>query len=302
MNWEVYALKYADRNSRTRKDSFIFDDNHDQPHEMDYFIWVLKSGDQVILVDTGYDEAEARRRDRPIIREPAAALGGIGLKPEDITTLIVTHLHYDHAGGLGQFPNATIHLQAAEMAYATGPCMCHAATRMPFTVDHVCEMVKRIYSGRVIFHDGDGPVAPGVEAVALAGHSAGLQAVRVKTERGWVVLASDASHYFENYLSGKLFPIVIDTPAMLKSFERLKVLGSPEHIIPGHDPLVRQLYLPVRWTECVQALAAKGATRIAECGPGKVLTGLAKRIDKSLDARALGTPADFDSALSDWKT
>ena len=67
------------------------------------------------------------------------------------------------------------------------------------------------------------------------------------------------------------------------------------------DALVRQLYLPVRWTECVQALAAKGATRIAECGPGKVLAGLAKRIDKSLDARALGTPADFDSALSDWK-
>ena len=67
------------------------------------------------------------------------------------------------------------------------------------------------------------------------------------------------------------------------------------------DALVRQLYLPVRWTECMQALAAKGATRIAECGPGKVLTGLAKRIDKSLDARALGTPADFDSALADWK-
>ena len=79
MNWEVYALKYADRNSRTRRDSFIFDDNHEQPHEMDYFIWVLKSGDQVILVDAGYDEAEARRRDRPIIREPAVDLQGIGL-------------------------------------------------------------------------------------------------------------------------------------------------------------------------------------------------------------------------------
>ncbi|WP_295361083.1 ACP S-malonyltransferase [Arenimonas sp.] len=67
------------------------------------------------------------------------------------------------------------------------------------------------------------------------------------------------------------------------------------------DALVRQLYLPVRWTDCVQALAARGATRIAECGPGKVLTGLAKRIDKSLDARALGTPADFDAALAEWK-
>jgi [acyl-carrier-protein] S-malonyltransferase len=66
------------------------------------------------------------------------------------------------------------------------------------------------------------------------------------------------------------------------------------------DALVRQLYLPVQWTGCVQALAARGATRIGECGPGKVLAGLAKRIDKSLDARPLGTPGDFESALADW--
>ncbi|UKE50010.1 ACP S-malonyltransferase [Xanthomonas translucens] len=64
--------------------------------------------------------------------------------------------------------------------------------------------------------------------------------------------------------------------------------------------LVEQLYLPVRWTGCVQALAARGATRVAECGPGKVLTGLIKRIDKSLDGRALATPADFASALETW--
>ncbi|WP_058362971.1 ACP S-malonyltransferase [Xanthomonas translucens] len=64
--------------------------------------------------------------------------------------------------------------------------------------------------------------------------------------------------------------------------------------------LVEQLYLPVRWTGCVQALAARGATRVAECGPGKVLTGLIKRIDKSLDGRALATPADFASALEAW--
>jgi [acyl-carrier-protein] S-malonyltransferase len=63
------------------------------------------------------------------------------------------------------------------------------------------------------------------------------------------------------------------------------------------DALVRQLYLPVRWTQCVQALIADGATRIAECGPGKVLTGLVKRIDKSIDGRALGAPDEFDAAL-----
>ena len=66
------------------------------------------------------------------------------------------------------------------------------------------------------------------------------------------------------------------------------------------DALVRQLYLPVRWTDCVQVLAAQGATRVAECGPGKVLSGLIKRIDKSLDARALGSVGDFDAARADW--
>jgi [acyl-carrier-protein] S-malonyltransferase len=64
--------------------------------------------------------------------------------------------------------------------------------------------------------------------------------------------------------------------------------------------LQRQLYLPVRWTECVQALAAGGATRIAECGPGKVLTGLIKRIDKSIETRALGTPVELEAACVDW--
>lgn len=67
------------------------------------------------------------------------------------------------------------------------------------------------------------------------------------------------------------------------------------------DALARQLYLPVRWTQCVEALATRGVARVAECGPGKVLSGLAKRIDKTLDARSLGTPADFDAALGDWR-
>jgi [acyl-carrier-protein] S-malonyltransferase len=68
------------------------------------------------------------------------------------------------------------------------------------------------------------------------------------------------------------------------------------------DALVRQLYLPVRWTECVQALAQGGATRVAECGPGKVLSGLVKRIDKSIESRALGTPGEFDAAVQDWRS
>lgn len=241
--YQAFALKYAERNARSRGESFLFDDDHAAPHHMDYFIWVIRNAARTIVVDTGFDAAEGARRGRTHLRDPGDCLRDFGIDPAAVDTVIVTHLHYDHAGCLDRFPNAQIHLQAAEMAFATGPCMCHEATRMPFTADHVCEMVKLVFSGRVTFYSGDGEVAPGVELLAIGGHSPGLQAVRVKTERGWIVLASDASHYYENFLAGKLFPIVIDTPAMLAGFNRLKTLGDPpERIIPGHDPLVRQLF------------------------------------------------------------
>lgn len=237
--WEVHAVKYADRNARVRGDSFVFDDRHDVAHPMDYFIWLLRQGERVILVDTGYDEAEADARGRPIRLDPRSALAPLGVVPEEVETVIVTHLHYDHAGGLHLFPNAKLHIQSAEMAYATGPCMCHGTLRMPFSADHICETVKRLYSGKVIFHDGDAEVADGVTVHRIGGHSRGLQAVRVLTSAGWLVLASDAAHFYENFQSRKPFPIVVDMQDMLEGFTTIERLASqPELIVPGHDPLV----------------------------------------------------------------
>ncbi|MCV0424946.1 MAG: N-acyl homoserine lactonase family protein [Roseibium sp.] len=241
--WEVFAVKYADRNARTRKDSFLFDDDHHLPHDMDYFLWVLRRDDEIILVDTGYDQEEGNRRSRPVRLDPHEALAPLGIVPEEVSTIIVTHLHYDHAGGLRHFPNATIHLQAAEMAYATGPCMCHGTLRAPFTADHICEAVQRLYSGRVVFHEGDGEVVEGVTVHRTGGHSKGLQVVRVLTGTGWMCLASDASHYYENFLEAKPFPIVVDLEEMLEGFKTIQRLASSQDlVIPGHDPLVRELF------------------------------------------------------------
>ena len=241
--WQIHAIKYADRNARTRADSFIVDDNHDAPHAMDYFMWLLRDGDRVILVDTGYDHAEAKARGRPIRLDPGEALAPFGLRPDDITEIIVTHLHYDHAGGLALFPNAHLHMQEAEMAFATGPCMCHQDVNAPFTAGHICEAVLRLYRGKLTFHDGDSQIADGVTVHCVGGHSKGLQIVRVRTAVGWMVLASDASHYYENFQARKPFPIVVDLQNMLDGFDRLVELASkPELIIPGHDPLVRELF------------------------------------------------------------
>ena len=157
--------------------------------------------------------------------------------------VIITHLHYDHAGGLIEFPNAKFHLQESEMAYATGPCMCHETIKMPFTGEHVCQMVKNLYSGRVVFYNGIGLIQPGVTTHLIGGHSRGLQSVRVKTNSGYMCLASDATHFYENFLTGKPFPIVVDLEDMLNGFKIIKGLASDVNlVIPGHDPLLKDYF------------------------------------------------------------
>lgn len=241
--WKVYAVKYADRGGRTRSDSFLFDDHPAEPHGMDYFVWVLDNGLRQIVVDTGYDDSEGARRGRPILRDPVQALAALNVTAETVDTVIITHLHYDHAGRLDRFPNAIFHVQASEMAYATGPCMCHPTLRMPYTADHVCDLIRHLYAGRVVFHDGSGQVAPGVRVHRTGGHARGLQVVEVDTEHGPLVLASDAAHYYESFLRAKPFPIVVDMEEMLTGFQTLLRLGgSADRVIPGHDPHVTRAF------------------------------------------------------------
>ena len=241
--YEVFALRYAERLERTRRESFIFADAHDSPHPIDYFVWVARSQNRTLVIDTGFDQAESRSRDRKIQRLPAEALAMVDVDAQSVSDVIITHMHYDHAGTLQDFPAARFHLQADELAYVTGPSMCQGDLSHPFTADHVCQMVRNVYSGRVAFCDGDAEIAPNITVHKIGGHTRGLQCVRVLTRRGWVVLASDASHFYENFQERKLFPIVLDAEIMLKGFERLEDLAdSPDHIVPGHDPLVRALY------------------------------------------------------------
>ncbi len=245
MIWEIHALKYAERKFRKRGDNFIADPHHSRSHPMHFYIWLLKSGDRTILVDTGYDLEEAKARAWPVLSPPAAMLSEFGHPPESIDDIILTHLHFDHAGSLKAFSRARLHVQAAEMAFATGPCICSEHMRIPFTGEHVCDMVRALYAGRVSFAEGSREIAPGVEVHLIGGHSRGLQCVRVATQRGWVVLASDASHFYENFLQRKPFPVVVDMEDVLRGFGRLKSLAeSDAHIVPGHDPRVRELYPP----------------------------------------------------------
>ena len=243
MEWQVHAVKYGTRANRTRRDSFIMAPNPHETHPIDYFVWVLSSGARTILVDTGYDAAEGRARGRPIDLDPREAVRPLGLTPEGVDTVIVTHLHYDHAGGLHLFPEARLHMQVAEMAYATGPCICEDHLREPFTGAHVCEAVRRLYAGKLTYHEGEAEIADGVTVYRIGGHSRGLQCVRVRTAAGWLVLASDAAHFYENWRERRPFPIVVDVEDMLRGYDTLSALASSDGlVVPGHDPLVMERF------------------------------------------------------------
>ena len=241
--YEILAVKYGSHSKRTRNDNFMHADDHNAPSKIDYFIWVIRNANRTIVVDTGFERKEAASRGRQIDHEPKEILQRVGVDAEKIDNLIVSHLHYDHAGTLHDFPAARFHLQESEMAYATGRCMCDEALRGPFTADHVCDMVKHVYSGRVQFYNGDGQIAPGITVHHTPGHSKGIQCVRVMTEHGPVVLATDAAHFYDNFELRKPFSVTVDVEATLRSYDKLTELaGDPRNVIPGHDPLVLSRY------------------------------------------------------------
>src|SRR6201995_1950833 len=212
---EIYALRYATMSARTPHMNFLQPDPHDgTAQDLDYFVWLIRGNDRDILVDTGFNAEEAGVRGRKLLLNPVDALAGFGVKAENIRDIIVTHLHYDHAGNLDRFPNARFHLQDREMAYATGRCMCNGLLRHPFTVEHVTQMVRHVYGDRVTFHGGEGAIAPDVTVHRVGGHSDGLQVVRVATEPGPVVLASDAAPYSANLPRRGPFPIVYNVGDM----------------------------------------------------------------------------------------
>ena len=241
--FEIFAIRYARLGNRHPSENFILADPHEFASDLDYFVWVVRRDDCSFVVDTGFGKEAAELRKREWLRCPAESLRILGMNAPDISDVIITHMHYDHAGNLNRFPSARFHLQDDEIAFATGRSMGHQMLRAPFDLDNTLDMVRLVYSERAVFHRGDDELVPGLTLHRIGGHSAGLQVLRVWTRRGWVVLASDASHLYANFEQGRCFPIVYNVAEMLEGFKLLcRLADSPEHIIPGHDPLVMERY------------------------------------------------------------
>jgi glyoxylase-like metal-dependent hydrolase (beta-lactamase superfamily II) len=240
--YQVHAIRYA-HHQREARDNFMFADFHDGPQALDFYIWLITGNGRTFVVDLGFDHEGAARRGREITRLPSEGLQMLGIDAGSVADVIVTHMHYDHAGDLNSFPNATLHLQEREMAFATGRHMTSSTMRRAFDVDYVCDFVRAVYDERVNFIDGTRELAPGLSVHHIGGHTDGHQVVRVWTEAGWLVLASDAVHLYANRDNENPFPIVYNVGDMIHGYSVVGSLASDDKlIIPGHDPLVRSRF------------------------------------------------------------
>ncbi|HEX4329234.1 MAG TPA: N-acyl homoserine lactonase family protein [Burkholderiales bacterium] len=241
-DYEIYAVRYATRDAK-RSANFIGGDAHDGPMPMDYFVWLVRGPGYELVVDTGFGPEVAKKRGRTLLRTPAEGLALLDVDASKVKNVVITHLHYDHVGTFDSFTGAQFHLQDDEMAYATGRNMQYRQFNHGYEVDEVVGMVRMVYKDRVSFHAGDAELAPGVSIHRIGGHTHGLQCVRVHTRRGWMVLASDSSHYYEHFEKRRAFTTMYNVGEAIEGYNTLERLAdSQRHIIPGHDPLVMQRY------------------------------------------------------------
>lgn len=240
--YEVFAIRYATRMAPAH-DWFIGAGSDEPARRMDYFVWVVRNAERTVVLDTGHSAPVAAKRGRDYLRTPADSLRALGIEPAQVQQVVLSHMHWDHVGNTTDFPNATFSIQAREMAFYTGGAVRHARFRRSIETEDILNLVRANYDGRLHFNEGDEPVAPGISLHLVGGHTIGSQVMRVWTARGWVVLAADATHSYDEIEQQRPFPTLHNLEDMCTGWETINRLAdSPAHVIPGHDALVMERY------------------------------------------------------------
>jgi glyoxylase-like metal-dependent hydrolase (beta-lactamase superfamily II) len=239
-NYEVYAIRYA-----TIADfpvaELVAGAEAGRKLDIAMMIWLVQGGGRNILVDSGfYHERFFKDWKVKDFTKPSDALRGVGLKPEDITDVVITHMHWDHADGMDLFPNARIWIQKEELEYYAGEAWQSKETHGGIDAEDVLTLVKLNTQGRVGLVKGDDQqIIPGITCYTGGKHTYQSQYVGVQTTAGTVVLASDNMYLYENLERHAPIGATLDAASNLREQDRMKQIAArPGLIVPGHDPEV----------------------------------------------------------------
>jgi len=237
--YEVFAIRYG-----TLKDFKMSGlvAGADPARRMDIALlfWLVKGEGRNILVDCGFYRDQFMKQWKPADYEkPSVAIERAGLKADDVTDIIITHIHWDHADGFDLFPKAKIWIQKDELEYYAGEAW-NGKKRTAADPDDIIGLVKLNTQGRVGLVNGDAhEIIPGITCYIGGKHTFQSQFVGVKTAAGTVVLASDNVYMYENMEKHVPIAATLDADSNLRAQDRMKQIASdPRLIIPGHDPAV----------------------------------------------------------------
>ena len=238
--YEVYAVRFATIAGFPVR-SLVAGADADRKLDIAMMIWVLKSPDRIVVFDSGFQREQYFRQFavRDYVK-PSEAIAPLGVRPEQVTDLIISHMHWDHAGGIDLFPTARVWIQKEEYDYYTGEAWQQRNTHGGIDPGDVVEIVKRNVAGKVSFVRGDDDTSlPGL-AFGIGGkHTWQSQFISVRTKGGTVVLSSDNMYLYENLDQHKPISQTLDAVSNLRTQDRMRTLASrPALLVPGHDPAV----------------------------------------------------------------
>ncbi|MFB9844829.1 N-acyl homoserine lactonase family protein [Mucilaginibacter ginsenosidivorans] len=240
--YKVYALRYAEVRDPTPISVWSLNGPKDKTVKVDFVIWLIKgSNGKNILVDAGFlsDIPEAKEFNPVNYVRPDSTLMKIGLRPEDITDVILTHPHWDHIDGVGLFPNAHIWIQKDDYNYFIGALPEKPDSNAGYNKRDIVKMQELYSTGKVTLVDGDNKqLIPGITVYTGSRHTYNSQYVGVKTGKDRIILASDNIwiYYSLEHMVPASFGGTLDPAGYVRAMKRMKTLASnPKYIIPGHD-------------------------------------------------------------------
>ena len=239
--YEIYAVRYATL-AGFNVSSLVAGADPRRQLDIAMMFWVLKGIDgRIAIVDCGFHREQYFRQFR--VKDfilPSDAVALLGLRSENVTDLIISHMHWDHAGGMDLFPNARVWIQKDEYDYYTSDAWQSRSTHGGIDPDDVMEIVKRNIAGKVSFVRGDDETTiSGISFNVGGKHTWQSQYVAVQTPKSTVVIASDNMYLYENLDTHKPIAQTLDAASNLRAQDRMRSLASePRLVIPGHDPAV----------------------------------------------------------------